>query len=92
MGSPSEEEFKFLGKVVPYDKKLFKEFKYYQKKSLRSRFSYIKDIDNLLDLLNKTFKYNYNERITATEAINHPFFDDIRDEESEDLISTAKKW
>jgi len=89
LGSPTDKEFQELGKLVPYDKKIFKEFKKYPKKSLRNRFSYIKDINNLLDLLNRTFEYNFHKRITASEALKHPFFDDIRDEE--DKRSTIKK-
>ena len=78
LGSPTEKEFKVLGKIVPYDKKLFKEFKKYPRRKLEGKFRYIHDLENLIDLLDRIFKYIPGERITATEAMMHPFFEEIR--------------
>ena len=36
------------------------------------------DLDNLIDLLMKMFQYIPAQRITAKEALNHRFFNDIR--------------
>ena len=41
------------------------------------------------DLLTKTLRYDYNERITAREAMRHPYFRDMR--ESEARRSKPKK-
>ena len=34
--------------------------------------------DELFDLLDQMFIIDHSERITAKEAILHPFFDDVR--------------
>lgn len=52
-----------------------------------------------LDLLTKLLKMDPKERITGAQALNHPYFDDIRDasdsdddlEEEEDLILDEDK-
>jgi len=36
------------------------------------------DIDNLIDLLNQMFLYNFEKRITPKEVLKHPFFDEIK--------------
>ena len=69
IGSPSLEDFKMLSKCVPYKKQAFQEFKSFPIVSLRKDFPKFKDIDNLLDLLEKCFKYDFTKRITATEAL-----------------------
>ena len=40
-------------------------------------FPQIKDKD-ALDLLKKLLEFNYKKRISAKEALNHPYFDDLR--------------
>jgi len=65
---------------VPFNAKLFKEFKTYKPTNLKEKFFYIKDIDNLMDLLAKMFQYLPENRISASDALNHPFFDDVRDQ------------
>lgn len=37
-------------------------------------FYYIKDIDNLMDLITKCLQYLPENRISAEEALSHPFF------------------
>lgn len=37
-----------------------------------------KDKDNLIDLLYSLLSYNPDERIKAKDALNHPYFDDVR--------------
>ena len=46
-----------FAKRVPFDTKLFNEFGQYKAINLKEKFYYIKDIDNLMDLLTKMFKY-----------------------------------
>lgn len=47
-----------------------------------------KDKANLIDLLEKMLKYNPTERITAKDALDHPYFDDIK----AGIDKTVKKW
>ena len=35
-----------------------------------------------IDLVSKCVRYDHTERITAEEALNHPYFDDVRDSEA----------
>lgn len=80
LGSPNEAEFKTYAQRVPYDSKIFKDFPKYERNDnmFKKRYTQIKDKDNLVDLLNKMFEYIPEKRISATEALTHPFFDDIR--------------
>jgi serine/threonine protein kinase len=83
IGSPTEAEYDELAKKVPFDPKLFKEFPTVpksaeNKEKFTKLFYIIKDRQNLLDLLNRMFTYLPEERITAKEAIAHPFFDAVR--------------
>lgn len=83
IGSPSEREYDILSKKVPFDPKLFKEFPSMPKNTEENNkfarmFYNFKDKKNLLDLLGKMFTYIPEERLTAKEALAHPFFDAIR--------------
>lgn len=91
LGSPSKEEYEELSKRVPYDPKLFEDFPRYPRniEKFMSKFHYIKDADNLQDLLQKMFEYLPERRITASEALAHPFFDNVRKKYSE-LMASAK--
>ena len=77
IGSPSKEEYDKLSMMVPFDPKIFNEFKTYKKSSFKDKFHYINDYDNLMDLLSKMFAYVPDDRITAEEALEHPFFKDV---------------
>jgi len=77
LGSPTQSEYEELSYLVPFDPKLFNEFKIFPGQSLRLLFGYFKDLDNLLDLLSKVFCYIPAKRITAQEALKHPFFNDV---------------
>lgn len=79
LGSPTKEDYDDYGKIVPFDPKIFKEFKVYPKQDMRDKFYYIQDYDNLMDLYNRMLAYNPSKRITASEALNHPFFKDVRE-------------
>ncbi len=72
--------------LVPFDPKIFKEFKHYKLQTafFEEQFSYIKDYKNLMDLLLKMFNYIPSKRITAEEALQHPFFAEVASEERSD--------
>lgn len=82
LGSPTKEEFDEIAKRVPFDSKLFKEFQHYPSTNYREKFYYIKDIDNLMDLLQKMFQYLPEKRISASDALKHPFFNEVRGKSS----------
>ena len=46
---------------------------------LKTRFADVKD-DNILDLLQKLLVFDPRERLTAQEAIEHPLFNDLREQ------------
>lgn len=49
-----------------------------------------KDKANLIDLLEKMLRYDPSQRITAKDALNHAYFDDVKN--NENVEKTAKKW
>ena len=73
----TEEEIEEYTKKVPFDPKLFQEFGHYQPIDLSKKFYYVKDLENLMDLLARMFQYLPDRRITAAEALQHPFFKDV---------------
>lgn len=73
----NQEEIDAFSKRVPFDSKLFYEFGKYSAIDLSKKFYYIKDLENLMDLLTKMFQYLPERRITAKEALNHPFFREV---------------
>ena len=78
LGSPSQEEYEKFSKRVPFDPSIFKKFPEYKtKKNWNNSFEGISDKKNLIDLLNKIFQYLPENRISAFEAMNHPFFEGI---------------
>jgi casein kinase II subunit alpha len=44
---------------------------------------------NALDLLNKILVYNHDDRLTAKQAIEHSFFDEVRDRVNEEVKQRA---
>ena len=78
LGSPTPEEYEELSYLVPFDAKMFSEFKSFPGQPLRQYFGYIQDLDNFLDLLSRVFAYVPAKRITAQEALQHPFFSDVK--------------
>jgi glycogen synthase kinase 3 beta len=75
LGSPGSEEFSIWEKIlVNFDQVLFAEFKDFKPFDLKKLFPGFKDVDNLVDLLRKMFDYIPTRRISASEALKHPFF------------------
>ena len=76
LGSPSSEVFKEFSERVPFDPSIFSKFPFYPGKNVRNMIGNFDDMDNLMDLLNKMFEYLPEKRISAKEALQHPFFKD----------------
>lgn len=79
LGSPNEEELKELAKRVPFDSKIFSEFKNIKGQNLKKKFSGVFEntTDLFVDLLMKMLKFLPEKRITASKALAHPFFKDM---------------
>ena len=77
LGSPTKAEYEEYSMIVPFDSKIFSDFKSHKRQSFKEKFYYMKDYDNLMDLLFKMLEYNPVRRITAVEALKHPFFKDV---------------
>ena len=75
IGTPKDEDMSFVTDKngVLYLKSLKKR----QKQNLKSK--YPGSSDEAIDLLEKMIKFNPNERITVQEALEHPFFKEVRD-------------
>lgn len=81
LGKPSKEDIiKFASKERTKD--IYK-FHNYEKMELNILFPNIKN-ENVLDLLAKLLCINPQKRITLKEAINHPYFDVIKEFQDED--------
>ena len=88
LGKPSKDEIqKFASKERTKD--IFK-FVSFPKMDNKDLFPNIKD-ENVLDLLNKLLCINPKERISIKEAINHPFFDVIKDFKEKDDFNDSEK-
>lgn len=78
LGSPSSYELEEYKKRVPFDTKIFSEFKNIKGKNLRKKFEgLVSDFENFMDLLMKMLEYLPENRITAVKARNHPFFKNL---------------
>jgi len=64
-------------KQVPFDKAIFNDFFTYPKANLKYKFGRMKDLTNFVDLVSRMLEYIPEKRITALEALNHPFFKDV---------------
>ena len=78
----SAKQIEAYRKRVPFQKEIFERFKTYKGENLKEKFSYVKDLDNLIDLLKKMLAYLPEDRITAKRAMNHPFFKEVYAKES----------
>jgi len=78
LGSPNEEELRELAKRVPFDAKIFNEFKNIKGQNLKKKFSGVFDnMEIFLDLLMKMLMFLPEKRISASKALTHPFFKDL---------------
>ena len=93
IGSPSEQDYHEYSRRVPFDPKLFNDFPTVkrEREDFSKQFVHFNDHENLLDLLYKMFEYLPEKRISASDAINHPFFDEIRPKYHELLQNMQKR-
>ncbi len=78
LGSPTDEEMKELAKRVPFDAKIFKDFKNIKGQNLKKKFiGVFTNTELFLDLLTKMLQYLPEKRITASKALSHLFFKDL---------------
>jgi cyclin-dependent kinase 2 len=78
MGSMKPEETAEYMKRVPFEPELFKEFGSFERVNLREKFHMVKEYENFEDLLLKMLHYLPERRITAADAMKHPFFNDVK--------------
>jgi len=71
LGTPSTEHWPEMAELSEYKT----DFPVYPRQDLRSN---VRNIDDAgLDLLTQMLQYDPNFRITATVAMNHPYFNDL---------------
>lgn len=80
IGPMSSWELREYGRRVSFDKSVLDALHGYPlpQKDFKKLFRESRDIDNLVDLFSKTFQYLPESRITADQALRHPYFDDVR--------------
>lgn len=71
-------------------KHYLKSFGKIQKTPFKSIFNYLPA--EIEDFLQKTLKFNPNQRLTVMQAIEHPLFDDIRKDYSDALQHIGKPF
>lgn len=85
IGTPSASDYELLAEQVPFDRKLFNEFPVIPRDihtmaRLYAMFDGVADKESLVNLLLRCFSYVPEHRITASQALQHPYFDDIKAE------------
>lgn len=80
LGRMSKSDKAYFNDRIPYECTILNTFDDYEKEDLNLTFKMSKDRANLIDLLEKMLRYDPSQRITAKEALNHPYFDDVRGE------------
>jgi glycogen synthase kinase 3 beta len=78
LGSFTPLEAKEYKAQVPFDSTLFRQFEGYPRKNLEEVFKMVTDRKNFIDLILKMLNYSPSKRISAAEALKHPFFGDLR--------------
>ncbi len=79
LGSMSNDEIKEYKTRVPFDSSLIDSFGTFKRINLKDFFKVVSDKNNFLDLLLKMLTYLPEKRITASQALKHPFFSDLND-------------
>ena len=78
LGTPSDEVLSNLGLKNPAETK--KKFSY-ENKEMKSLEEYFYGVDpKAIDLIGKMLSFNYKDRISAKEALQHEYFKEIRDQ------------
>merc|ERR1712157_209342 len=90
-----KKQYNSLQLVLPNKRKSWVSFlQQQQQKQLDNRnYHYypINDLKNGFNLLDKLLIYDHKERYTAKEAMEHCFFDDVRDEIEKELLLLLQK-
>ena len=79
MGGFTPQEAKEYKSQVVFDATLFDSFPTNKRKNLTDIFYMVEDKKNLIDLLSKMLAYLPSKRITAQQAMAHPFFKDVHE-------------
>ena len=79
IGTPSEEDMEFI--TDPNGILYLKSLKVRPKKNLKSKFP--GSTEDALDLLDRMLKFNPHKRITVNQALEHPFFTEVKDPNKE---------
>ena len=79
IGTPTDDDMQFI--TDPNGVLYLKSLKQRPKKNLKTKFP--GSSDDALDLLDKMLKFDPNKRITVNQALNHPFFSDVKDPKKE---------
>ncbi len=87
LGRMSKADKIYFNDRVPYEITILSAFEDFEKEDMNVTFKMSKDKANLIDLLEKMLRYDPTQRITAKDALNHAYFDDVRG----DFDKTAKK-
>ena len=87
LGKMTKADKSYFNDRVPYEISILNTFDMYEKEDFNVTFRMSKDRANMIDLLEKMLRYDPSQRISAKEALNHAYFDDVR----VDLEKTGKK-
>jgi serine/threonine protein kinase len=77
LGSMGEEEVAVFKTQVPFKEAIFSKFEGFPRRNLEELFGVVEDKHNFINLLSRMLEYLPQKRITAAEALNHPFFQDL---------------
>ena len=66
---------------MPFDSSLIDSFPQFKRTNLKELFKGVSDRAHLLDLLLKMLAYLPEERLSAKEVMQHPFFREVRDKQ-----------
>ena len=81
LGNFSPRENKEFEQRVPFNFSILEKFQNSEQKDLKEMFFEAEDAENLVDLLKKMLCYLPEDRISAEEALHHPFFKEVREKE-----------
>ena len=77
LGSFNEAEAKYFEPKIPFEFDILSKFPKQKKANLRQMFKMVQDRQNFLDLLEGMLEYIPERRITAQQALMHPFLAEV---------------
>ena len=69
---------------------MFSKLGEYERVDLKQEFKKVSDRDNFIDLLTKMLHYIPEKRITAKEALLHPYFQGMKQKVADDTTTIAE--